>query len=84
MVQAPVTRTAEHSIARAPRRSRSGPISGDSTAAIKPPSDTAPESAVRDQPKSPVIGVTNTESVATAGPWRAKPAQHTQARTIQP
>ena len=84
MAQTPVTSTAEDSIARAPRRSSSGPISGDSTAAIAPPSDTAPDKAVRDQPKSAVIGSTKMESVATAGPWRAKAAQHTQARMTQP
>ena len=80
----PVTNTAAHSMMRAPCRSSTGPISGDSTAAITPPSDTAPDSAVRDQPKSPVIGWTKIDSVATAGPCRAKPAQQAQARMIQP
>jgi hypothetical protein len=84
MVDSPVTSTAAHSIMRAPRRSSIGPISGDTNAAMIPPSDTAPESAVRDQPKSLVIGSTKIDSVATAGPLRAKPAQHTQANMIQP
>ena len=65
-------------------RSRTGPISGDASAAMTPPSETAPESAVRDQPNSVVIGSTKMESVATAGPWRANPAKHTQARITQP
>ena len=51
---------------------------------MMPPSDTAPDSAVRDQPSSLVIGSTKIDSVATAGPLRAKPAQHTQPRMIQP
>jgi hypothetical protein len=49
-----------------------------------PPSDTAPDSSVRDQPKSLVIGATKIESVATAGPCRAKAAQQAQARITQP
>ncbi len=49
-----------------------------------PPSDTAPDSAVRDQPKSLVIGETKIDSVATAGPWRANPAQQAQARITHP
>ena len=84
MVDRLVTRTAAHSMRRAPWRSRTGPISGEAKAASTPPSDTAPESAVRDQPNSLVIGSTKMESVATAGPCRANPAQHTQARITQP
>ena len=69
---------------RAPRRSSMRPSVGDDSAAIMPPSDTAPDSAVRDQPKSRVIGSTKIDSVATAPPWREKPAQHTQTRMTQP
>ena len=46
--------------------------------------ETAPDTAARDQPKSRVSGSTKIEKVATAGPCRAKPAQHKHARTIQP
>ena len=53
-------------------------------AARMPPSDTASEIAVRDQPNSLVIGSMKIDSVATAGPWRAKPAQQTQPRMTQP
>ena len=56
----------------------------DDNAANTPPSDTAPDSAVRDQPNSRVSGSTKIDKVATAGPCRAKPAQHKQARTTQP
>ena len=48
------------------------------------PSETAPEMAVRDQPKSVVIGETKTDSVATAPPWRERPAQQVQPRMTQP
>ncbi len=84
MVDTPVTETAMHRMSRAPRRSRTGPINGDVKAASTPPRGTAPESAVRDQPNSRVIGPTKMDSVATAGPCRAKPARHTQARMTQP
>ena len=84
MVERPVSNTAAHSIRRAPRRSRTGPISGEVSAAKMPPNDTAPESAVRDQSNSLVIGSTKMDRVATAGPWRAKPQQHRQAKMIQP
>ena len=84
MVDTPVTETATHRMSRAPRRSRIGPINGDVKAASTPPRETAPESAVRDQPNSRVIGPTKMDSVATAGPCRAKPARHTQARMTQP
>ena len=40
--------------------------------------------AARDQPNSRVNGSTKIDNVATAGPCRAKPAQHRQARTTQP
>jgi len=53
-------------------------------AAMMPPSDTAPDNAVRDQPQLLVIGSTKMDRVATAGPWRANPAQQAQARMIQP
>ncbi|HEV2302371.1 MAG TPA: hypothetical protein VGR91_12455 [Stellaceae bacterium] len=53
-------------------------------AARRPPSETAPDSAARDQPKAWVSGSTKTESVATAAAWREKPAQHKQASTTQP
>jgi hypothetical protein len=46
--------------------------------------ETATDIAVRDQPNSAVIGSIKIESVATAGPCRANPAQQTQASTIQP
>ncbi len=68
----------------APCRSSCGPISGEAKAARIPPSETAPDRAVRDQPKSLLIGSMKIDSVATAGPWREKPAQHTQASTTQP
>ena len=80
----PLTSTAAHSTSREPRRSSTGPISGAAIAASTPPSDTAPDSAVRDQPNSRVNGSTNTESVATAGPCRANPAQHKHASTTHP
>ena len=73
-----------HNTRRAPRRSSARPSAGADSAASTPPSDTAPDSAVRDQPNSPVIGDTKIDSVATAPPWREKPAQHAQARMIQP
>ena len=59
-------------------------MTGEMMAARMPPTETAPEMAVRDQPNSPVIGATKTESTATAAPWRAKPARQTQASTTQP
>ena len=62
----------------------SGPISGATTAASTPPNDTAPDKAVRDQPKSLLIGSMKIDRVATAEPCRAKPAQHAQANTTQP
>jgi hypothetical protein len=57
---------------------------GEITAASTPASETAPESAARDQPNSRVSGSTKIESVATAGPWRANPTQHSAASTTQP
>jgi hypothetical protein len=60
------------------------PIRGEMIAARMPPSDTAPDSAVRDQPKSRISGVTKTDKVDTAGPCRANPAQHKTASTTQP
>ena len=80
----PVPSTAQHRISRAPRRSSTGPSIGEITAASTPPSDTAPAIAVRDQPNSAVIGTTKIDSVATAGPWRAKPARQRQPNTTQP
>jgi hypothetical protein len=80
----PLTSTAAHSTSREPRRSSNGPISGAEIAANTPPNDTAPESAVRDQPNSRVNGSTKIDKVATAGPCRANPAQHKHASTIQP
>ncbi len=84
MVVALVTSTAVQRMSRAPCRSSTGPISGEATAAKIPPRETAPDNAVRDQPNSLVIGSTKIESVATAGPCRAKPAEHTHARITQP
>ena len=63
-----VNSTAKHSTARAPLRSRNGPSSGETSAPRIPPSDTAPEISVRDQPKVAVIGSMKIDSVATAGP----------------
>lgn len=80
----PLTNTDAHNTSREPRRSSSGPINGAATAASTPPSDTAPESAVRDQPNSRVSGSTKIDRVATAGPCLANPAQHRQASTTQP
>ena len=80
----PLTSTAAHSTSREPRRSSKGPISGAEIAANTPPKDTAPESAVRDQPNSRVNGSTKIDRVATAGPCRANPAQHKHASTTQP
>ena len=71
-------------MAREPWRSTHGPISGDANAASTPPSDTAPDSAARDQPSSRLSGSTKIDNVATAGPCRAKPAQHKQPRMTQP
>ena len=82
--QTPVINIATQSMARAPRRSSIGPSYGEAIAASTPQRDTAADKAVRDQPNSPVIGSTKIESVATAGPCRANPAQHTQANTTQP
>src|SRR5947209_1049978 len=73
-----------HSTTREPRRSSKGPISGAEIAANTPPNDTAPESAVRDQPNSRVNGSTKIDKVATAGPCRANPAQHKHVSTTQP
>ena len=70
--------------AREPWRSSSGPISGDDSAASTPPSETAPDNAVRDQPNSRVSGSTKTDNVATAPPCRENPAQHKQPSTTQP
>ena len=80
----PVVRTAAHRISRGPRRSSSVPIVGEKIAARMPPSETAPDSAVRDQPNSDVMGSTKIDSVATAGPAREIAAQQTQARITQP
>ena len=60
------------------------PSVGADRAASTPPNDTAPDSAVRDQPKSRVIGSTKIDSVATAPPWRENPAQQAQTRMTQP
>ena len=57
---------------------------GDNNAASTPPSDTAPDSAVRDQPNWRVIGSTKIDNVATAPPWRENPAQQALSETIQP
>ena len=81
---APVVSTAAHSTRRGPTRSSARPNSGAANAASKPPSDTAPDIAVRDHPNESVIGSTNTDSVATAPPWREKPAQQAQNKMIQP
>ena len=61
-----------------------GPKTGDAKAAKIPPMETATDIAVRDHPNSSVIDSIKIESVATAGPCRAKPAQQTQASTTQP
>src|SRR2546426_1070218 len=45
MVERPVPSTARQRISRAPRRSRTGPNMGDTTAASTPPSETAPDIA---------------------------------------
>src|SRR5262249_58501873 len=74
----PVTRTARHNVARAPCRSSSGPISGADNAANTPPSETAPDKAVRDQPNSRVSGSTKIDKVATAG---ALPADNAEPPT---
>ena len=84
MVASPVASTARQRISRGPWRSSTGPSIGDTNAASRPPSDTAPAIAVRDQPNASVIGTTNTDSTATAGPWRAKPARQMQPSTTQP
>ena len=63
-----VPSTAKHRTSRAPRRSSTGPISGEINAASTPPSETAPPISVRDQPNSVVIGTTKTDRTATAGP----------------
>ena len=60
------------------------PSVGADRAASTPPNDTAPDRAVRDQPKSRVIGATKIDSVATAPPWRENPAQQAQTRMTQP
>ena len=60
-------------------------MSGEATRRQSPRRERQPRtSAVRDQPNSLVIGSTKMESVATAGPCRAKPAEHTHARITQP
>ena len=71
-------------MSRGPRRSSIGPSIGDTNAASSPPSDTAPAIEARDQPNASVIGTTNTDSTATAGPCRAKPARQREASTTQP
>jgi hypothetical protein len=81
---AAVERTARLRTTRGPRRSSTGPRKGEAIAARIPPSDTAPEIAVRDQPNSPVIGATKIDSTATDEACRAKPAQHTQPRMTHP
>jgi hypothetical protein len=80
----PVVSTAMRRIVRGPLRSRNEPSIGDVMAARIPPSETAPEISVRDQPNSAVIGPMNTDSVATAGPTRASDTQHTTPRMTQP
>ena len=75
---------ARQSTKRAPRLSTIVPMNGDVKAANIPPSDTAPEIIVRDHSSSMVIGVTNIDSVATAGPCLANPAQQTANKTSQP
>ena len=84
MVEKPVPSTARHRMSRAPRRSSIGPSIGETKAASTPPSDTAPAISMRDQPNASVIGTTKTDSTATAGPWRAKPARQMQPSTTQP
>jgi len=79
-----VIRTAEHRLARAPLLATRGPSLGVVKAARIPPSATAPDISVDDQPNSMVIGATKIVSVATAGPCRAKAAQEAQASTTQP
>ena len=65
--QQPLTVTAlTTSSAREPCRSNSGPMNGATNAPSTPPSDTAPEMPVRDQPNSSVIGTMKMDSVATA------------------
>jgi hypothetical protein len=59
-------------------------MKGDASAASSPPSETAPESAVRLQPNSRVSGSTKMESVATAEPWRANPTAQSAPRMTQP
>ena len=74
---------ARQSTKRAPRLSTIFPMNGDVKAANIPPSDTAPEIIVRDHSSSMVIGVTNIDSVATAGPCLANPAQQIANKTNQ-
>jgi hypothetical protein len=59
------------------------PISGESSAASTPATDTAPESAARDQPNPRVSGSRRSRR-RHRRPCRAKPAQHRQARMTQP
>ena len=80
----PVPATARQSTRRAPRRSTNGPMTGEMIAASTPPSDTAPDISVRDQPNASVIGTTKIDSTATAGPCRAKPARQMQPSTTHP
>ena len=79
-----VVSTAALRIRRAPARSSRRPRRGAASAASRPPSETAPEMAVRDQPKWLVIGSTKMERMATPPPAREKPAQQTPPRITQP
>ena len=73
-----------HKMVLEPYLSSKRPRNGEETAARIPPSDTAEETAVKDQPNSDVIGEIKIERGATAGPCLAKPAQQTQKRIIHP
>jgi hypothetical protein len=84
MQAAAVVRTAAPRIRRAPARSSRRPRRGAASAASSPPSEAAPEIAVRDQPKLLVIGATKIDRMATPPPAREKPAQQTAPRITQP
>ena len=59
-------------------------MAGALRAARMPPSDTAPEIFIRDQPSDADIGATKTVRIATAPPVRAKADAMAQPTTTRP
>ena len=79
-----IARALAISSAREPWRSKSGPMKGADSAPSNAPTDTAPETPVRDQPNSTVIGTMKMESVVTEAAWRTAFELIAQPTTAQP